>query len=104
MQSNLYNGVESDKPEGHTLGDRSYEIKNAELFSEVIRVTALPENRRWACSISGIDSVRPITIYWDIYSSLRKVEKDVPLSVIDVERDYLTSEQKRNIELSMVEI
>ena len=86
-QSNLYNGVESDKPEGHTLGDRSYEIENAELFSEVIRVTALPqENGRWACSISGIDSVRPTTIYADtkkaaISQSLRQLSTKLELKL-----------------------
>ncbi len=41
---------------------------------------------------------------WDIYSSLREINEDVPLSVIDVERDYLTDEQERNIESSLVEI
>jgi hypothetical protein len=41
---------------------------------------------------------------WDIYSFLRDLKEDVPLSILDVERDYLTSEQKRDIELSMVEV
>ena len=37
----------------------------------------------------------------EMYSVLREIEADVPHSVIDVERDYLTSEQKRDLELSM---
>ena len=41
---------------------------------------------------------------WDIYSLLKEIEENVPLSVIDVERDYLTSEQKKDIDNSMVEI
>ena len=41
---------------------------------------------------------------WDIYSLLREIKEDVSLSVIDVERDYLTSEQKKDIDNSMVEI
>lgn len=85
--NNLSNGVESDKPEGHTLGDRSYEIENAELFFEVIRVTALPqENGRWACSISGVDSVRPIITYADtkkaaISQSLRQLATKLELKL-----------------------
>lgn len=41
---------------------------------------------------------------WDIYSSVRKINEDVPLSVIDVERGYLTGEQQRDLESSLVEI
>ena len=41
---------------------------------------------------------------WDIYSSVRKMKEDVPLSVIDVERDYLTGEQERDLKSSLVEI
>ena len=40
----------------------------------------------------------------DIYFLKREIEKSAPLSIIDVERDYLTCEQKRDLELSMVEI
>ena len=41
---------------------------------------------------------------WDIYSSVRKFKEDVPLSVIDVERDYLTEEQETDLKSSLVEI
>ncbi len=41
---------------------------------------------------------------WDIYSSVRKIKEDVPLSVIDVKRDYLTGEQERDVKSSLVEI
>ena len=41
---------------------------------------------------------------WEIYSLLREVPEDIPRLVIDAERDYLTSEDKRDLELSMVEI
>lgn len=41
---------------------------------------------------------------WKIYSLLREIPEDIPRLVIDAERDYLTSEHKRDIELSMVEI
>ena len=41
---------------------------------------------------------------WEIYSSLREIKEDVPLSIIDVERDYLTLEQKKDLESSLVEI
>ena len=41
---------------------------------------------------------------WEIHSLLREVPKDIPRTIIDVERDYLTSEEKRDIELSMVQI
>ena len=54
-------------------------------WSEITLVVGgLPENSRW-----------------EVYSVLREIETDVPYSVIDVERDYLTSEQKRDLELSM---
>lgn len=41
---------------------------------------------------------------YEIYTSLREIEEDVPLSVIDVDRGYLTCEQKRDLESSLVEI
>ena len=59
-------------------------------WSEITLVIwGLPEDRRW-----------------EIYSLLREIPEDIdiPRSIIDVERDYLTSDQKRDIELSMVEI
>ena len=82
-----FNSVESDKPEKHKLGDRSYEIENPEFFSQVIRVTALPqENGRWACSVSGIDSVRPIITYANtkkaaISQSLRRLATKLELKL-----------------------
>ena len=75
LQSNLFNVVESD---------RSYTI-DTDLFDEAIRVTALPqENGRWACSISGIDLVRPISTYADtkqsaIAQSLRQLATKLEL-------------------------
>ena len=77
-QSNLFNGVESD---------RSYAIESADLFDEAIRVTALPqENGRWACSIRGIDLVRPISTYADtkqsaIAQSLRQLATKLELKL-----------------------
>ena len=41
---------------------------------------------------------------WEIYSSVREINEDVPLSVIDVEQGYLTGEQERDIESLLVEI
>ena len=77
LQSNLFNVVESD---------RSYTI-DTDLFDEAIRVTALPqENGRWACSISGIDSIRPISTYADtkqsaIAQSLRQLATKLELKL-----------------------
>lgn len=41
---------------------------------------------------------------YQIYTSLAEIEEDVPLSVVDVERGYLTCEQERDLESSLVEI
>ena len=41
---------------------------------------------------------------YEIYTSLREMGEDVPLSVIDVERGFLTCEQKSELESSLVEI
>ncbi len=77
-QSNLFNCVESS---------RSYAIESVDLFDEAIRVTALPqENGRWACSISGIDLVRPISTYADtkqsaIAQSLRQLATKLELKL-----------------------
>ena len=78
LQSNLFNVAKSD---------RSYARESADLFDEAIRVTALPqENGRWACSISGIDSIRPISTYADtkqsaIAQSLRQLATKLELKL-----------------------
>lgn len=41
---------------------------------------------------------------YEIYTSLREMREDVPLSVIDVEQGFLTCEQKSELESSLVEI
>lgn len=40
----------------------------------------------------------------EIYSAIADIDENPPLSVIDVEPDYLTAEEKREIESSLVEI
>ena len=40
----------------------------------------------------------------EIYSASADIDENPPLSVLDAERDYLTAEEKREIESSLVEI
>lgn len=64
LRSRLIDAVAETKPSSKIESDRSYEIENADLCLETIRIMAVPqENGRWVCSISGINLVRPILIY-----------------------------------------
>jgi Clp amino terminal domain, pathogenicity island component len=86
LRSHLIEAIAETKPSPKLDSVRRYKLENADLFSEIIRITALPqENGRWVCSLSGIDSVRPVLIYANTKQSaialaLRKLATTLELS------------------------
>ena len=86
LRSHLIAAMAETKPSSKPESDRSYKIENADFFAQAIRITALPkENGRWVCSISGIDSVRPVLIHADtkkaaISQGLRQLATQLELS------------------------